>query len=211
MTEETWQQITATPDVYNLYLEKLGVENITINEVYCFEEEFVGLTKGFLLVLPHPITNQNLFKDNTTTITRPIFTTQCIENICGLVGLCHNLLNRTDVIYKEDGLFASFKKQILEKQTADERGLVYFMFKELHLEMAKLNTNEQDKEREEGDENYHIIALIEHDDALFILDGRKGNFAVEKRVTEKSFTKQALEYIQSQIVELDKFAILSLN
>lgn len=211
MTEECWEQITATPDVYDLYLSKLGVSNFNVNEVYCFEEEFVGPAKGFLLVLPHPISIKTLFVNNTTPITRPIFTTQCIENICGLVGICHILLNRSDVKYTEDGLFAQFKKQVLEKKTPEERGPIYHMFKELHLEMAKLHTNEQDKEREDGDENYHIIAVIEHDNAIFVLDGRKGNFAVEERKAEMSFTKQALEFIQKQVMELDKFAVLSVN
>ena len=45
MTEECWEQITGTPDVFEEYLQKLGVTNVTVNEVYCFEEEFVGVSK----------------------------------------------------------------------------------------------------------------------------------------------------------------------
>ena len=211
MTEERWEQITGTPEVIQEYVNRIGVTNITINEVYCFEEEFVGESKGFLILLPHPITNEHFYVDNYKPTSRPIFTKQIIENICGLVALNHVLLNTNIVSFIQDGLYDQFRKKVQQTTTVDETGPLYQLFKTIHADMATRDTNDLDKEREEGDENYHFIALIPHEKWIFCEDGRRGNFAIMERKESLSFTKQCLDFLQQEVLTLEKFSIMSVN
>ncbi|KAG5882160.1 hypothetical protein JTB14_002885 [Gonioctena quinquepunctata] len=183
--------LESNPDVLNKFMHLVGVpDKYKIVDVY-------GLDGDALAWVPQPVIAMILLfpcsekyyeyvkkeKDEVVEKGQVVspsvwFMRQNVSNSCGTIALIHSIANNTDRIDLNNGIFKKLMEES-ENKSPEERGEMFakagsdseaFKMIAAHQELAmegqtEVNPNEQ--------VNHHFIALVEKDDELYELDGRK--------------------------------------
>jgi ubiquitin carboxyl-terminal hydrolase L3 len=209
MSQAQWLPLESNPDVINKYLKKLGISsNVQCADVIGFDPELLAMipnkTVAMLLLFPASTKyealakeqNDKLVGENYKAEANVYFIKQNISNACGTIAMIHALANNESAVNFGDGCWKRFYEK--SKNASPE-------------EKAKMLEEDSDMMRahescaEEGDTaapprdarvDYHFIALVNKNNALYELDGRK-TFPIKHGVTsDESFLADAAKVCQ---------------
>ncbi|KAH8409600.1 hypothetical protein KR222_010019 [Zaprionus bogoriensis] len=200
----TWTPLESNPEVLTKYIHKLGVSSSwSVTDVIGLDEELLAFlprpVKALILLFPisekyekHRAEEHERIKTAAEEAKFPedlFYMRQFTHNACGTVALIHSVANNKDI---EVG--AGVLKNFLEnsaKLSPEERGQA--------LEQDKAFTEDHQSLAQEGQTDaanyetviHHFIALVNKENTLYELDGRKSYPISHGKTSDESFVHDA--------------------
>lgn len=220
----------SNPDSINEYLLKLGVdERFAVSDILGFDEEMLGFVVKPVnaVIFLYPLDGENIEQDlsllsetdeereaKDLELGEDLYTIkQTISNACGTIALIHALANNLSLFkFKEDSIVKKFIDSTMDKSPI-ERGLLLEEEKELaraHEECAESGDSAMNMRS-----NLHFVALVEHKNYLWKVDGRKEKPSIRvNTATSDSVLESAAEYARAFMKKnryLNQFAAMAFS
>uniref|UniRef100_A0A1A9W0Q2 Ubiquitin carboxyl-terminal hydrolase n=1 Tax=Glossina brevipalpis TaxID=37001 RepID=A0A1A9W0Q2_9MUSC len=220
-----WTPLESNPDVLTKYMHKCGVtKDWVITDVMGLEPDMLEWipkpVKSLILLFPcsetyekHRDEEQKRLAEEELTFPKDLFyMRQFTHNACGTVALIHSVANNRDIMLG-DGILKDFL-EMAKDMTPEERGKALETDKavrESHQALAQEGQTMADPNEEVY---HHFIALVNKDDTLYELDGRK-SFPIKHGATnDATFLEDAArvckEFMARDPQEL-RFTVLALS
>jgi ubiquitin carboxyl-terminal hydrolase L5 len=173
-----WCTIESDPGVFTELIEKFGVSNVIVDEVYGLDKELyghLGHIHGLIFLFKYEkapsSSSGELIQDHPTLF----FANQMIQNACATQAILSILMNAENVDLGET--LSEFKDFTLDLP-ADMRGVAISnsdTILEAHNSFARSNpfVIEQDPTSQEEGEAFHFAAFLPHQGGVYELDGLK--------------------------------------
>ncbi|KAM8715293.1 hypothetical protein ACLKA7_002359 [Drosophila subpalustris] len=200
----TWTPLESNPEVLTKYIHKLGVSpSWSVTDVIGLDDELLAYlprpVKAIILLFPisdayekHRAEEHERIKTAAEEEKYPsdlFYMRQFTHNACGTVALIHSVANNKDIEIAPGVL-----KNFLEKSASlspEERGQ--------HLEKDKDFTEDHQTLAQEGQTDasayetviHHFIALVNLENTLFELDGRKSYPISHGKTSDETFVHDA--------------------
>jgi len=208
-----WVPIESNPEVMTKFVHQLGVPSSwQLCDVYGLDDDLLSTVPqpAVALLLLFPINQkyeQYRLKETAEVKQRGqkisdkvYYMKQTISNACGTIGLIHCLANNRNRIQLASGPLKEFLDET-DKLDPIERGR--------KLESNSSITIAHEERAQEGqtepsqiDVDYHFVAFVHVDGALYELDGRKEFPINHGPTTEQMFLKDAAKVCR-QYIERD--------
>ncbi|KAH8377800.1 hypothetical protein KR093_007181 [Drosophila rubida] len=202
----TWTPLESNPEVLTKYIHKLGVSpSWSVTDVIGLDDDVLAFlprpVKAIILLFPisdayekHRAEEHERIKTAAEEEKYPedlFYMRQFTHNACGTVALIHSVANNKDIEIAPGVL-----KNFLEKcatLSAEERGQA--------LEKDKDFTEDHQTLAQEGQTDasayetviHHFIALVNKENTLYELDGRKSYPISHGKTSDETFVKDAAE------------------
>lgn len=197
-----WLPLESNPDMMNTLQQKLGIsEKHHWVDVIGFDEELLAFLSQpvhaliFLFPsqdLPSQSNAESAPADQLPPDQWPYFVKQTISNACGMMALLHSVANRLDHLqHDSDGAFPRFVRQT-RSMNLYERAAVLEQESEIanaHESSARQGQTETPDLQDSVD--FHFVAMVEHDQHVWELDGTKHYPVRHCRVGESGFLSAA--------------------
>ncbi|EDW11100.1 ubiquitin carboxyl-terminal hydrolase [Drosophila mojavensis] len=200
----TWTPLESNPEVLTKYIHKLGVSpSWSITDVIGLDEELLAMlpqpVKALILLFPisdayekHRAEEHERIKSAAEPLKTPadlFYMRQFTHNACGTVALIHSVANNKDIDIG-DGVLKNFLKSCAN-MSPDERGQA--------LEKDKAFTEDHQMLAQEGQTDagnydtviHHFISLVNIDNTLYELDGRKSYPINHGKTSDETFLPDA--------------------
>jgi len=211
-SSDSWHALESDPDLWHLYMEKLGVDASSLNfiEIYSLDEDYPPDETIYAFVFLYP-DNGSLSVSNVDQplVDDKLWTIKQIEELdscCCLIALLHAIGNNLDkVILKPNSPLAEFFEKT-KTMTADERAITLLNDTQIH--QAHEETAEQGQtEMVDGDRvGYHYIAYIQSkSNKLYELNGstRGPQAKFIRELNKESFYAHVTREIKEKVDQLD--------
>jgi ubiquitin carboxyl-terminal hydrolase L3 len=208
----SWHALESDPDLWRVYLEKLGVDMNSLDfiEIYSLEEDFAPDENIYSFIFLYPCNDSSSISNVAQPLSDDkIWTIKQIHELdscCCLIALLHAIGNNLDkVILKPNSPLAEFFDKT-KTMTADERALVLLNDTTIHEAHEETAEEGQTEMLESGKVGYHYIAYIVRDNnKLYELNGStkgpQAKFIGE--FNEQSFFSRVTGEIKRKVEELD--------
>ncbi|KAH8392565.1 hypothetical protein KR215_011717 [Drosophila sulfurigaster] len=222
----TWTPLESNPEVLTKYIHKLGVSpSWSVTDVIGLDDDLLGFlprpVKAVILLFPisdayekHRAEEHERIKTAAEEEKYPedlFYMRQFTHNACGTVALIHSVANNKDIEVAPGVL-----KNFLEKGaalSAEERGQA--------LEQDKDFTEDHQQLAQEGQTDasayetviHHFIALVNKENTLYELDGRKSYPISHGKTSDETFVKDAAKVCKEFMArdpEEVRFTVLAL-
>ncbi|EDW03859.1 ubiquitin carboxyl-terminal hydrolase [Drosophila grimshawi] len=221
-----WTPLESNPEVLTKYIHKLGVSpSWSVIDVIGLDDELLAMlpmpVKALVLLFPISQKYEEFCAEEKKRImagAEPekhpedlFYMRQFTHNACGTVALIHSVANNKDIDIA-DGVLKSFLDNGLAL-SPEERGHA--------LEKDKAFTEDHQKLALEGQTDaaayekviHHFIALVNKEDTLYELDGRKSYPVSHGKTSAETFVRDAAkvckEFMARDPDEL-RFTVLAL-
>merc|ERR1712093_401156 len=111
-----WPPLESSPEIFNAFAQKLGIEVFGVNEVFSFDEEMLAFLPQPCVAaitcirrLPDKAEEDRNRGDLGTEIGYYMDQTPRLDNACGVIALIHSVLNNDQIPLKEGSPLAQFK------------------------------------------------------------------------------------------------------
>ncbi|RWS26835.1 ubiquitin carboxyl-terminal hydrolase isozyme L3-like isoform X2 [Leptotrombidium deliense] len=200
-----WLPLESNPETINSFLQKMGVKNsYAFVDILGFDSELLALVPqpviAVLLLFPCSELNEEKLRAShsddcstcDTSDKKPYFIVQTIRNACGTIALIHAIANNTDTLqFEENSVLMDFIRKTADLKPEDRS-------KELEKDSNIGVAHEhcaQEGQTAAPDLNqsidFHFIALIEHDNRIYELDGRKSAPICHGKTSKETFLNDA--------------------
>jgi len=221
----TWTALESNPDVMSKYIHKLGVSpSWSLVDVLGLDAELLAITpqpvKAVILLSPCSENYENNWKEldeklkaNPPTIPDGLFhMKQCIHNACGTIALIHGIANNADVELVDGGILKNYL-DVARDLDPEKRGALLegdSAFTEAHQALAQ----EGQTDAGSGDKvNFHFTVLVNYNDEIYELDGRKSFPVSHGSTTASTFFEDAAKVCKAAISGAEgdiRFGIIAL-
>ncbi|KAI6237124.1 Ubiquitin carboxyl-terminal hydrolase [Aphelenchoides besseyi] len=182
MSEVQWIPLESNPDVFNEFIEKLGIKGARCVDVYGFDDELIEyIPKPHLaLILCYPDYKKvdeimqpvydKLAAEGAKTPEKAFFMKQKISNACGTFALFHSLAQNIDKIDIGSGSFAEWLKEaksLSVEERSDSLGNAKAL-SEAHESVANRGETNANPPKVE----HHFITYVNMDGTLYEFDSR---------------------------------------
>lgn len=203
-----WCTIESDPNVFSELIEKLGVKDVDVKEVYVLDDakylEANGKVHGFIFLFKwgDEVKSQ---QGQVTFDPTLFFARQVINNACATQALLSILLNKEDDI--ELGPILKNFNDFCKPLDAYSRGLAIGEsedIRKLHNSFAKPEplVYEGTRKAEKDDEIYHFVAYMYQKGSLYELDGLKeGPILLADNISQDTWIPCFIEKLQKRIQE----------
>lgn len=190
----------SNPEVMNSFLHKVGVKpHIQVVDVFGFDEGLLAMIEGKVegLLLCYPIGNQPPGEVDEEAREKLYFMRQTIRNACATMALVHLLANQcNDDDFETNSHLREFIKESQKLEPEGKAG----KFETCHS-IAKAHeavSNEGQTEAPAASESveYHFISLINNNNTIYEMDGRKLGPIKHGSTSEETFLKDAIEVVK---------------
>eukprot|EP00457_Paulinella_chromatophora_P010132 gb/GEZN01010223.1/.p1 GENE.gb/GEZN01010223.1/~~gb/GEZN01010223.1/.p1 ORF type:complete len:327 (-),score=47.24 gb/GEZN01010223.1/:238-1218(-) len=201
-----WVWLESNPEVMNQYLNKLGVRNHRLVDIYGTDPELLDMVEGpvrsVLLLFPHKPSSQTLSPTQHPSVWH---TYQYVRGACGSVGLLHAVMNNLDNIELDDnsfyGKFAADSRHL----TPAARAALFYQNEEveaIHQQTARADGTSQDTSYSTN-QNLHFNAFVHRAGGLYELDGLKAGPVFHGPTTPATLLQDAVRVIETQFMAKD--------
>ncbi|TMS33069.1 hypothetical protein L596_000847 [Steinernema carpocapsae] len=209
-----WLPLESNPDIINVYIEKIGVKDAEIIDVYGFDDDLLAFLPqpqhALLLCFPkykkvdelmRPVYDE-LIKEGATVPEGLFFMNQKISNACGTFALFHALANNIDKIDLGTGPFRVWYNEAL-KLSPDARSDL--LAQNADLATAHESCAQQGDTTVSIDDNveHHFICYLHHNGRLLEVDSRMPIPRDCGATTSKSLLKDAGNVCKELMAKLD--------
>lgn len=200
-----WCTIESDPAVFSELLEKIGVANVGVEEVYDLDDraylESLGRIYGFIFLFR--FTKQTEPRACLTQFDSDLFyAKQVITNACGTQALLSVVLNVPELQLGQE--LAGFK-DFCQHIGPEDRGIALG-----DLDIVRTNHNsfarpeqfsvQATRKAKDGDDVFHFVAYVPFKKQVYELDGiQKGPILLGEETNEKSWIDIAAEEINKRI------------
>jgi len=225
-TKIRWAPLESNPEVFNTYLGKLGVTaNWQFNDIFGFDPELLCMIPQpcVAYILLFPITEKTEAarvsqEEQLASEKRAegvVWMKQTIGNACGTVGIIHALLN-SPVTFQDNSVISKFAEAAKGKNGEEIGALL-----ESSEEIANLHksTSQAESNQTQADESTkvrdHFVALVNVNNTLYELDGRKNRAISHGPTCADTFCLDAATVCKEKFIALDpdntNFAAVALS
>lgn len=222
-----WFPLESNPQLINKYITKLGFDTSLYEfcDVFSTEDWAIDMIPQPVaaVVMLYPITGKqessraqdNIPKDGMEDAW---FIKQRIGNACGTIGLLHSLLNAPEPLntFQKDSWLETFQADChksmppiekAERLEKDEK------VAKLHDQATSSEDNQTSRGNIDDDVDTHFIALVNCNNKLYEMDGRKDGPVLHGPTTQETLLKDACSVVK-KFMERDpgemRFTILAL-
>lgn len=226
-----WLPLESNPEVLNDFVNKLGYDT----SKYAFCDVF-GLDEELLQMVPQPVVavlflfpvtkeseaakddeDTELKKQGYKPSNKIYFMKQTISNACGTIGALHAIANNQDKSILADGSFLQSFLKDSANMNPDERG----RFLEEPPEGAPDIDKAHEAAAQEGDTappaledvvDLHFVALVNQNDRLVELDGRKSFPIDHGKTTDSTLLQDSVQVLKKFMANANtiKFNLIAL-
>lgn len=213
------EPIESSPEIFNAYLSRLGIDTLEFTDVYGLDEELLSYVPRpvYAVLLVFPINDardkyqQEADKSYTHPKTAAVWSKQTVENTCGTMALLHALANGAPegAISPESlasALLADFKN-------LDEKERHKFVEENAQILDIHKSLSEAGNGEGAAKVDHHYVCLTRSGDELLELDGRRRGPIVRGRVSGSDVLPAAVSVIREYVErerENPSFAILAM-
>jgi ubiquitin carboxyl-terminal hydrolase L5 len=177
---ENWTTIESDPGVFTELIEKFGVQNVGVEEIWSLDmvdESLKANTYGLIY----------LFKWRAEADQRPVvnvpeglfFAKQVVQNACATQAILSVLMNSESIELGEDlGNFKSFAGAGIDSESLGVAIGSHDLIRTVHNSFARPDpfvADDEDKDNKKGksEDVYHFVAYVTHNGNVYELDGLK--------------------------------------
>ena len=201
-----WCTIESDPAVFGELIEKLGVKDVDVQEIYVLDDiaylKSLQPVYGFIFLFKYGGEN----KENQGQVVYDpslFFARQVITNACATQAMLSVLLNKTDKL-ELGGVLNNFREFCLPLDSYS-RGLAIGEsedIRKLHNSFAKPEPVliQGSRKAEKDDDVFHFVAYMHKEGCLYELDGLKeGPILLESNVSEEDWIASFVQKLQKRI------------
>mmetsp|Transcript_19352 Transcript_19352/g.28851 ORF Transcript_19352/g.28851 Transcript_19352/m.28851 type:complete len:336 (-) Transcript_19352:24-1031(-) len=204
--DESWCTIESDPGVFTELIEKIGVKDVQVEELYSLDPELMrDFQSVYGLIFLFKWSSEK--DDRPTEIHYPnvFFAQQVVQNACATQAILSILLNRTDAIDVGPELKEFF--EFTNDFTPDVKGLAIsnqMAIREAHNSFKRPDSSliieHSPLLKDASDEVYHFISYVPIDGKIYELDGLKaGPILLESECTDKDWLDKVRPHIQKRM------------
>jgi len=208
--KKRWFPLESNPALINAYIQKLGFDTSIYQFVDVFSTEDWALemiTQPVTAVLMlYPLTEKQTSNTQDDIVAtsemqdKIWFTKQRIGNACGTIGLLHSLLNAPEPrVFQKNSWLENFMKDCpitLDPIAKAERLEQDSDIERMHDEATSSEANATDRGNSEEEVLTHFIALVNVDNKLYELDGRKKGPIYHGPTNQASLLRDACDVVK---------------
>jgi len=208
--KKRWFPLESNPALINAYIQKLGFDTSIYQFVDVFSTEDWALemiTQPVTAVLMlYPLTEKQTSNTQDDIVAtsemqdKVWFTKQRIGNACGTIGLLHSLLNAPEPrLFQKNSWLENFMKDCpitLDPIAKAERLEQDSDIEKMHDEATSSEANATDRGNSEEEVLTHFIALVNVDNKLYELDGRKKGPIYHGPTNQASLLRDACDVVK---------------
>ena len=227
-TDRTWHALESDPDLWRIYMEKLGVDmnSLEFVEVYSLEEEFPPEESIFCFIFLYPDSgsssntsnfNLNLIQETNDENIWKIKQVEELDSCCCLIALLHCIGNNLDKIkWNEDSALEKFFTKT-KTMNADERAMVLLNDENIHQAHEEIAREGQTEMLESGRVGHHYIAyILSQHNRIYEMNGstRGPQAKCLGESTKKTFFSVVSQEIKRRVNELNgdiRFNLIGLS
>ena len=205
----SWHALESDPDIWHVYLDKLGVEmnSLDLVEIYALDEDFPPADSIFAFVFLHP--GGDLSTPVHTDVADQLWTIKqidALDHCCCLIALLHAIANNLDkVTLKSHSPLAEFFEKS-QAMTADERALLLLNDQRIHQAHEETAEQGQTDMLERDRVSHHYISYIIADAGrVYEMNGgtRRPQAKFIGQSTKENFFATVIREIQRRVNELN--------
>lgn len=201
-----WIPMESNPEVMNTFLRKVGVKpNIEVVDILGFDDELLQMVEGKVegVLLCYPIKGEVDDKVDEAAKNRLYFMRQTIRNACATMALIHLLANQcSDGDFVPNSPIIEFIKESKQLEPDAKANVLERceMIATAH-ENASVGGQTEAPAASESVE-YHFISIINNNNTIYEMDGRKCGPINHGSTTQETFLKDAIQVVK-KFVDLD--------
>ncbi|CAD7933979.1 unnamed protein product [Amoebophrya sp. A120] len=205
-----WPALESNPETFTDFIHKLGApQNIAIHDVFGFDPEL-------LMMLPQPVYAMIFLfppksellgerEKKTEDLPQPegepffLWQSKALGNACGTIAAIHSLINnRSSLPFTDDSILGQFVTATKD-HTPGERGKIMETFEPMRKQQQKAASGRSNQtEMTEGKVDFHFVAFVEKNNAIWELDGARPKPRKFAMVEGLSFGERVGQIIQSE-------------
>lgn len=226
-TKQRWFPLESNPTLVNKYINGLGFDTDLYEfvDVYSTEDWALQMIPqpvvAVIMLYPLSEKQESCYDQDELAMSamdKVWFTKQRIGNACGTIGLLHTLLNIPEPlrIFRPDSWLESFQQECpapLDPITKAEKLEGDKKIATLHDDATSSTENATDRGNLDDKLVTHFVALVNVDNKLYELDGRKQGPVLHGDTTEMTLLQDSCRVVK-QFMDRDpgemRFTILAL-
>jgi ubiquitin carboxyl-terminal hydrolase L3 len=210
-TKQRWFPLESNPDLINKYIKGLGFDTSLYEFVDVFSTEEWALAMipqpVVAVIMLYPLTEkqESCYDQDELALSdtdKVWFIKQRIGNACGTIGLLHSLLNTPEPLraFDPDSWLYSFQQDCpnpLDPVTKAEKLEGDKKIADLHDQATSSEDNQTERGSLEDKLITHFVALVNVNNKLYELDGRKQGPVSHGDTSEMTMLQDACKVVKS--------------